>query len=187
MLEHWDEATTVLSTLMYMVKGIDKDGIDLWFTTGPVQLRNCTKSKQLVEGMKERGAMPRRGLHTDMNRSLGVILSSYLQQMKNKTKSTTLKEIERGFTLIVLTDGTWAGMRQEDAINRTISDFSERLRDIQGHSLIQRPVSIEFIRFGNDARANDFLKRLDHGLKNQEISYVKSSLDESHGKASYII
>ncbi|KAL8716475.1 MAG: hypothetical protein Q9225_006202 [Loekoesia sp. 1 TL-2023] len=169
MEQHWEEATTVLTTLMKKIKGIDADGVDLWFTTGSVQVRNCTKSSTFVEAMRDKSAMPRKGLHTDMNRSLGAILSSFLQQMKSKPKSTSLRAIERGFTLIVLTDGAWEGMRQKDTIDRTIAHFAQSLREVQGHSLLQRPVSIEFIRFGNDKQAIEYLERLDHDLKFEGI------------------
>ncbi|KAG8525536.1 uncharacterized protein KY384_009180 [Bacidia gigantensis] len=170
MNEHWEEATTLLSALIYKTKGIDKDGVDLGFTTGSVQLHNCKTSKKLVEVMKTMGAMPRPGLHTDMNRSLAIILSSYLQRLKKTSSSTTLKDIERGFTLIVLTDGAWTDtQQQQDAIDRTILGFSRSLREIQGYSLVQRPVSIEFIRFGKDERANKSLKRLDFEPKDQDM------------------
>lgn len=163
MEEHWREATTVLTTLMTKIKEIDKDGIDLWFTTGPVQVHKSTKSKQLAEAMRNKSAMPSQGVHTDMSRPLGNILSSYLGQMKHKPWKN-LRDIARGFTLIVLTDGIWEGMRHEEAILRTIVDFTQSLRQIQGHSLVPRLVSIEFVRFGNDPHAIRVLEGLDKRL-----------------------
>ena len=169
MRDHWEEASILLTLLVDKIKGIDADGIDLRFTTGAIELLDSSKTSKFEDAMRNKRAQPRRGLYTDMNQSLGIILSSYLQRLEKKTKSTRLKDIERGSTVIVLTDGKWEGMLQKEAISRTIADFSNSLRQVQGLSLVRRPVSIEFISFGQDEQAISFLERLDHELKAQEI------------------
>ena len=59
----------------------------------------------------------------------------------------------------------------QDATRRCIRSHDHGILDItEGEiSLIQRPVSIEFINFGNDPAATSRLERLDHGLESQGI------------------
>lgn len=168
--EHWTEVEAVLTTLIMKLNGIDEDGIDILFTTGSIEIRNETKIRRVQAVLQKEDVKPRPGVHTDMNVSLSNILSSYLKNLRRGPKlwSKSAAQFDRGFTLIALTDGIWRGMRKTDLISDTISKLTKSLHELQGHSLEQRLVSIEFIQFGDDQNARKRLEFLDNSLAQSE-------------------
>ena len=74
--------------------------------------------------------------------------------------------------MIILTDGLWQGMLNEHAVDQKIIEFTQQLAKINGDSLRERTVSIEFVQFGNDAHATERLQCLDHDLSSFGIPKV---------------
>ena len=165
--EYWYEATYLLMTLMMKTEGLDKDGMDLYFTLGPVSVKGKKTTSKFEKAMRD--ARPTQGdttpTSTNMRTSLSKILSEYVNIVEKKRESSThIKDL----TIIVLTDGIWGGETEKDSVNDMIIQFLKRLRNTMD-DLRNRPVSIQFVQFGKDEDATFRLRKLDNGLKWQGI------------------
>jgi hypothetical protein len=171
MEDFWDEATYLLETLVMKAKGQDKDGMDLSFTVGNKKLDNATRPSKFKEAMEDTKAKPMPGVNTDMRKPLGDIFLEYLSKVWEK-RSFVLRQKVRKLTLIVLTDGKWEGMgANRDDVDEMIIKFLKDLEQAMG-TLQFRPVSIQFVQFGNDPDAIFRLRRLDDELIHSEVPSV---------------
>jgi hypothetical protein len=165
MSRFWDEATFLLETLVMKVVSIDQDGVDLSFTSGSMEVTSHKELKRFTAAMRDKTVVPTPGVHTDMTRTLGPILSTYLRTLKSGLKRGS---VGRGLTLIVLTDGLWQGMLDGSALAKMIADFATQLVEVVG-TFRDRTASIEFVSFGNDDHAIERLRRLDDNLSTTGI------------------
>lgn len=157
---HWDQAGYLLETLLLKATGQDDNGIDLSFTSGNVFVENSKDISKFTKAMDNPKAQPTEHMNTDMKKSLGEIFSDYISYISEAKANK--KEI-KNLTLIVLTDGKWDGMDDKDEVGSKIIEFSEKALELVG-KLKDRPVSIEFIQFGDDPDATSRLRRLDDYL-----------------------
>lgn len=104
-----------------------------------------------MEAMKPKQESP-----TDIAKRLSKIFDEHLNSLQLKRK-----------TLIVLADGIWEGMKEEDKVGTQIVDFIKTLRDLEKQRRISEKwrFSIQFVRFGEDEKAINLLQRLDDTLK----------------------
>ncbi|MBE3041051.1 hypothetical protein IMZ48_00375 [Candidatus Bathyarchaeota archaeon] len=182
MAAQWQEATELLTTLVRRAIGYDDDGIELYFTSQDNTKRlDKGLRKQRVEHftremIKARPAgqsfLPQR---TDIVPSLSKVMGKYLYEMK-KPK-----------TIIVFTDGIWQGNSDEYAVDKLIINNLMHLRTIHPDtaacgkvSTIEtiRPLTIQFVRFGQNPDGSDRLRRLDDCLVEQGVEYVTRSACE---------
>ena len=160
---YWAHATALLLTLVGKSAGQDEDGPDLKFTLGQVKLENM-KSKLSIWEDKMKEAKPMTEARTNMKTPLHGILSQYLLRVKRQKQKQPTKPC-RKLTLIILTDGIWAGMgKNQNAVNDIIVKFVQDLEALVD-TLVDRPVSIEFVQFGDDPAATYRLRRLDTDMK----------------------
>lgn len=161
MLAHWGQLKYVLETLLMKVNRIDENGVDLSFTLGGVNIENAKTVDKVMATLKDPTAQPKAGAYTDMVRSLRGLFDDYLRYAKGQTRiGHRLKKL----TLLVLTDGIWENTVNKIYVDQTIISFAQNLEKIMGRDIADRPVSIEFIQFGNDEDATLRLKRLDDDL-----------------------
>ena len=153
----------LLEVLVMKAKGLDPDGMDLSFTTGPVRVTNKNDEKVFTEAMDKYDARPNGMTHTDMSTPLSDILSTYLADSRNRRSNST-GDNGRKLTIIIFTDGKWEGMNSKTQVDETIIAFSQALEKEVG-TLQKRLVSIEFVQFGNDPDASHRLRHLDNDLK----------------------
>ena len=167
MKDFWYEATYLLETLVMKARGQDENGIDLSFTGGPVQVENKKQESEFKKAMKKPQAMPKDGVRPDIRKQLGNIFAKYLQDLDRRRVNPYMSE-PRNLTLIIFTDGIWAGVPHKGDIDSQIVSF---VRDLQNKigNLKHRPVGLEFVQFGDDARATERLRQLDNNLKSNNI------------------
>ncbi|KAL9021295.1 MAG: hypothetical protein Q9185_001500 [Variospora sp. 1 TL-2023] len=160
---HWAWAKALLKVLVRKIAGQDENGLDLSFVFGAEKLENQKSNSRNWERAMER-AKPWPGTRTNMKTPMGEIFSSFLKQVQQDTRHRPTKPV-RKLTLIVLTDGIWAGMGNSQAsVNEIIVKFVQQVKSVIG-DLMDPPVSIEFIQFGNDQEATYRLRQLDSGMK----------------------
>lgn len=101
--------------------------------------------------------------------------------LMSRVMGTYLAEKKKPKTMIVLTDGMWKGLRYERAVDDLIIGTLNLLRAIHPDtaangnvSIIEamRPLTIQFIRFGQDPHALERLRRLDDCLVDCGVEYV---------------
>lgn len=163
----WDETTNLLEVLTMKAKGQDKNGMDLYFTTGTVKLENSHDPSKFVAKMADQNAKPMKGTHTDMRHPLSDLLGDYLRGIRRTSPYAQLGGPKK-LTLIILTDGKWHGMTNRDDVSTTIVDFLQRLEKMVP-SFKSRPVSIQFIQLGDDAEATYRLRLLDNELPHHGV------------------
>ena len=162
MKPHWFRAKYLLETLVLKAAGQDDNGMDLSFTLGEDKLENKGADSSQW-GKKMQNARPTVNSHTNMSTSLGDILHQYLKEARQAKGYGSINH--KRLTLIVLTDGIWAGnVSNREAVDDLIVRFVKELEKITG-DLRVRPVSIEFVQFGDDPEATYHLRRLDNDLK----------------------
>ncbi|PVH84030.1 hypothetical protein DL98DRAFT_92117 [Cadophora sp. DSE1049] len=173
----WGLATYVLETLLMKARGQDENDMDLHFTYGDVKVENrelkgtilsLSHSNPFSTAMKDPHARPMENWHTDITKSLGVIFEKYLKDADRALKASNKKpkgqQGPRNLTLIVLTDGIWAGTKDLVEVKTLIVEFVQKVEELVGHSLAERQVSIEFVQFGDDVDASHRLDILDNDL-----------------------
>jgi hypothetical protein len=166
MSKHWAHVKFVLKTLATKAKGLDPNGVDLYFTLGGVKAENKTGVKPLMDAMVNPKAIPsdhNDGLDTDMATRLKDLFDEHLTRVRQSRKNGS--ERAKKLTIIVLTNGMW----DEVQVGKRIVEFAETLKALTKKDIDDRPVSIEFIQFGRDAAATERLKRLDDELKYKGI------------------
>ena len=165
MADFWDQTIYLLETLVMKAKGQDKDGMDLSFTNGPVHLKNGKGPSGFREKMEDPKARPYHSVHTEMGKALGKIMAEYLQSVKS-WKSSIKTTLMKKLTVIVLTDGVWANMenQQYTVIQRIVSFHEDLSSELQETMRQDRHVSFEFVQLGNDIGARQLLKYLDDEL-----------------------
>lgn len=180
MARYWNHARQVLDILVWCTLEYDDDGLELHFTNNDddLQIKPNSKRKQKREHFTRRLdlAEPRLtdNVTTDMSASLACILDRHLI---NYSSSTGMK---RNLTVFVLTDGLWERhCNNNTAVDEYITIFIQKIPDPNsdadkrtGNSSEEkpreRPISIQFIRFGHDKDARNRLHRLDNDPKNRE-------------------
>ena len=156
---NWYEATYLLKTLVRKAAGQDEDGIGLVFTSGSVELTRKSRASDFGDAMAK--ARPQAGVLTNMKERLGDIFTDYQKEGNAKLRSKGKKE---SMTLIIFTDGIWAGMRNKNDVDQRIIHFVRRLEQ-KAEDYRERPFSIQFVQFGHDPDATWKLESLDRDLR----------------------
>ena len=161
MKRHRNELKRIAKILGYMVKGSDKDGIELRFTISE-QRYNFKHTTQLVNVLETQRFEGK----SNIRRSLKDIVQGYkdkLDAVANPKRSRwslggkTSEEIRKQ-NVYVLTDGIWQpGYDPTEIIESLISD-------LQKHKVVKEQFGIQFISFGDDPGGLAVLNHLDSGL-----------------------
>lgn len=149
----------VLETLLQKAVHLDKNGFDVIFTSASDELnfKNETGISKIMDRMNDSNITPGNKNHIDMKATLGLIFQTYHESSMRRYAQ------EKNLTIIILTDGVWTGTRNKEDACEKVVEFNNRLHEIIP-SLIDRPLGIDFIQFGDDEDANTILRALDDYL-----------------------
>ena len=151
MIPFWWQCRFLLETLVKMLAGQDKNGMDLVFTCGTHKVCGKEESAKFLAAMNHEDSRPETGVQTDMKKPLGDFFSDYLKKHPRHRKK---------FTLIVFTDGIWEGTPNKYDVYTQIINFLGKVAPAD-EEMQDRPVSIQFIQFGDDSDATQILRYLD--------------------------
>jgi hypothetical protein len=181
MAPYWDDAIFLLDVIASRISGYDTDGLDLRFTNDTLGLANISSQRRLrlKKDSKFKTAMDKARpnpmdklrVGTNMAKGLENIFNVYLHKLEGgKAKK---------FTLVVLTDGLWIDMgNDKDRVRRVIKEvmthcnkeWKSKSDNSDGNTATRasklRPVSIQFVQFGQDEDAFMTLRHLDNELEN---------------------
>jgi hypothetical protein len=181
MAPYWDDALFLLDVIASRISEYDTDGLDLRFTNDTLGLANISSQRRfrLQKDSKFKTAMekarpnPKDKLRvgTNMAKGLENIFNVYLHELEG--------EKAKKFTLIVLTDGLWTDMgNDKDRVRRVIKEvmthcnkaWKSKRDSSDGNTATRtsklRPVSIQFVQFGQDEDAFMTFRHLDNELEN---------------------
>ncbi|KAG6356312.1 hypothetical protein INS49_015699 [Diaporthe citri] len=184
MANFWKHATYLLRVMVWRSLKLDEDGMELVFTTGKPDLGLKPKGKghkQKPEGfvkkMDDARPDPDGRVTTNMKVSLEMILGKH---MKDNSDGDTLN---RGLTILVLTDGLWAA-NDDTHVDEYLANFiktNNETRGWDGNSpdvqTRRRPIGIQFVRFGHHPEAIRRLQRLDDELMHRVELFDKEIPD----------
>ena len=163
MLPHQEDSRKVLEVLLHIIMPCDPVGVDLTFTHGPTNFKSSSKIEQMLKSFDK----SRWQGHTNMQSKLGEKLDEYGDILVSRKHSSFRRRISRKFrapaplrrlSLYILTDGIW--MPNTD-LKTPIESIVTILKD---KHLVNRQVGIQFIVFGTDKGAREYLEYLDDKL-----------------------
>ena len=160
MMEHWDHATLLLEELVERANGLDKNGVDAFFTCGDDKVQKTSDGSKFRKAMLSSGVEPQEGVETDMEDALAKIFQDHLEYLRSPWGQTKKKHL----TIYILTDGIWKGTIKKTVINDKIADFLQQVTSHVG-TIPKKPATISFIQFGHDPDATYRLQYLDDDLK----------------------
>jgi hypothetical protein len=166
MKDHRSKARRTLGSLAYLIKHLDPDGIDLYFTKSS-QTR-CHNHRQelltLFDSVKFEG-------HGGMETALGEILDKCSGSGLRSFLKAKFKGSRRGVNIYVLTDGVW-GREDEslcgipELVKTTVATMNSRVK-----------LGIQFIQFGDHPVGTWRLQQLDDEWRKHGIDkYVSSRI-----------
>ena len=163
MKEHWTIARYTAETLVRKVASLDDDGLDYVFTTGRNHAFWNVKGESAGPTIRDAmNATPPDLDPTNMEYTLSIVFDKYINAGERKQT-----------TLLIFTDGVWAGTKDRTAVEQLIQRFSKTAKD----RFQKRWFSIEFISFGQDANALGHLQYLDdHFCRDYEVESVHMRL-----------
>jgi hypothetical protein len=172
---YWDEATYLLETLVMKAKPFDDDGMDLFFTLGQASVKGKKDEKLFREKMRSQRPKTASVLKTDMVVPIEQIFKSYfklLDSYEDKYRKSK-KRTDPRLTLVILTDGMWAATEHSDEVyHYMVKDLLPKLDERNILRFKQRPVSIEFVQFGDNDDATERLRALDDDMEYKGYKYV---------------
>ena len=87
------------------------------------------------------------------------MFNTYLSSLRYANKGAV-----SSLTIVVLTDGLWAGMNNQNELEDKIVEFHKSLEKAMDGMRGDRQVSIQFIQFGDNEEAKERLRRLDDDM-----------------------
>lgn len=164
------EVADYVDVLGYMVKRLDKDGIDLYYFNSSERIlgsKNSTKLVLSVRGHKFSGV-------SSPENSLVKTLDAYSKKIKAFASEISAEQshgwkshlplshfkapkLPAPLSVYVLTDGVWQLGGDED-LERTIRDL---IKNLHAAKCTRKQIGIQFIRFGNNPAGIERLNALD--------------------------
>lgn len=157
MKNHWDEVVSLFSVLAWIVKRLDDNGLEMYFTVSSDKksFRDTTGAVDHLKGMSQ-------STYPNIDSRLQQILGKYQEDLARPREGRSFFQLRRSrvkpLSLYVFTDGAWQGC---DAV-APIETMIEKLRQL---GFPKQQVSIQFVRFGDDPSGIKILKYLDTGLR----------------------
>ncbi len=156
MKQHWANVISLFSVLAYFAKKLDDNGLEMYFTvsTDKKTFRNTRDAVSHLQNMDQ-------STYSNIDLRLQQILGKYQDDLDHQGERRSFfrsRTKVKPLSLYVFTDAAWQGC---DAI-APIEAMIEKQRQLK---LSKEQVSIQFVRFGNDARGIKKLEHLDSGLR----------------------
>ncbi|KAL8938633.1 MAG: hypothetical protein Q9211_003117 [Gyalolechia sp. 1 TL-2023] len=165
---HKDQVRDVLELLSSLTARYDSNGLDLYFTTEPKKKYSPTSNRRVLELFDEH---PPHSL-ADMRACLASILEPYQARFGQKDRLSWIRHPNympsigpRKLSLYILTDGVW------DPECDLIMEITTLAAGLQKEGTPKKPVSIQFILFGDNASAVERLEKLNSGLPLESCVY----------------
>ncbi|KAI8237572.1 hypothetical protein K4K54_012214 [Colletotrichum sp. SAR 10_86] len=133
---------------------LDKDGLDLMFTVGERHDVLGATEWSIPERFRKSLQAAEESMHPRSNTNMATTLLKIFDKYEDRNKKQTL---------IILTDGLWAGSDSSNDVETNISEFIKNLKKTLKKSQL-RWFTFQFVSFGSDDRALRRLRLLDDDL-----------------------
>jgi hypothetical protein len=156
MKKHHEDIVRAFTALSYVVKPLDRDGIELAFISSPQDVTRNKKTMRLIELVQGHSYDSDSELMED---KLGKFLQeAVVSKFSHLTRYISIFR-NTPLTVIVFTDGSW-GANQEHAagVQNPVIDLMQTMRS---RGVARTDVTIQFLRFGDDHYGKGYLSYLD--------------------------
>lgn len=187
MLGHWPDVKQTVEALVYIVKNVDPDGVELRFTSKPAVSHKSKDTTHLLEKISSNS--PRVDSQCMMESALSILVDSVVPSPSSLNRSTgSLRSLGRnlfsksgsgtktGISMYILTNAIWTGSGHSNAaranggkaaldlcgVDKVIQTLVDRLRSSKHN---RSYVTIQFIRFGHDPVGKQRLRYLDNDIE----------------------
>ncbi|XTI93229.1 kinase-like protein [Cenococcum geophilum] len=154
MCEHWDKVLDLLDTLAYIVKPLDPDGVEIYFTINDEHYtkRNSSDLVRIAERARPLKCSSRL---SNISIKLGSILEDYEKGLKKPERGWFGPREVRKKSIYVFTDGVWRPQADAAGPIKSLVSTLEQLRKPRNQ------IGIQFIQFGGDVDGHARLAYLD--------------------------
>ncbi|KAF2813081.1 uncharacterized protein BDZ99DRAFT_473802 [Mytilinidion resinicola] len=177
MKPYWPKLKRVFEALAWLVKRVDPDGLDLYFTSSPEKFhnKNTTPLASLVE--RREATL---GGRCNIKNSLGNITQGYRAKIQSldanrpRSRLSFLGATQKlhPISIYILTDGVWQDKPEpicgvDEPIRILVNELSNR-------GLLDGQAGIQFVRFGHDDIGMKRLRMIDN---HKELKLDKDIVD----------
>jgi len=153
MVDLWVEARDALMGIVKASIEFDEDGLDVYFLNSNKIGENLTREKDVVTLFKE--VYP--GGSTPTAERIDFLLHPYVSEVEDARRNR--KTLPKPKVLICITDGR---PNSSLDVENSIVQLAKRLDDVKA-PLYQ--LGLQFLQIGTNAKATEFLRKLDDDLK----------------------
>ena len=153
---YWHEVISLFSVLAWIVKKLDDNGLEMYFTVSRVvkRFKDTKRAVALLEKMNQ-------STYSNIDSRLQEILGKYQEDLSHQREQKGIlrsRSRVKPLSLYVFTDAAWQGCDATMPIEAMI----EKQRQLE---FSKEQVGIQFVRFGNHAGGIAKLEYLDSGLR----------------------
>ncbi|KAF2139612.1 uncharacterized protein K452DRAFT_320254 [Aplosporella prunicola CBS 121167] len=168
MKNHWGNVDMIFGLLAYMVKDVDPDGIELFFSSAEKGFKgkNTSELSKMLKKRHDKHSTDTSGIRERLNELFKRYLDDYDNGNRPQTglfprKPASFKEKGR-MTIYVFTDGEWYQDPRVDVENLIMSF----IKDLRKRNIKRKRVGIQFITFdvAKGSEKDKFFEKLDWGL-----------------------
>ncbi|KAK8139416.1 serine/threonine protein kinase [Apiospora sp. TS-2023a] len=177
MQNHRGEVGKLAKVLSYLMKHLDPNGVEVYFTSNPKQKFICETSTK-VESQLSRCFSHGHNAHCQMEHTLDTVFKDVKSKLlrSGEGQSSSSRHIRdrltgakaSGVSIYVLTSGVWD--RSEEGNCGVEKPIESLIAFMKTHELGRTEASIQFVRFGADARGIKRLTVLDDKLPEKEAN-----------------
>lgn len=153
MRPYWKKVQDLFRILAYILKSMDKDGLDLYFTSSNKKYHH-NHTTRLVEEVERRGEVKNRGSN-DMSDRLEQILGEHGTAIKQASRAGRLP---KALNVYVFTDGKW------DPRSNIVPSIDTIVNLMHTLQVPEKNVGLQFIRFGDYEEGLKKLRLVDNYL-----------------------
>lgn len=144
--DHWKEVIDTFQALASLVKLVDDDGLDLYFTSSPKKRHHNKHSGPLVDIIKKQRLEQPCMMNLGLDAMVDIIIEKHLGFRSYR---------RRPVSVFVLTNGNWGLGGVDKSVERLV-------RELDKHATADSFVALQFVRFGNLPEGIRRLKKLDN-------------------------
>ncbi|KAK8041732.1 hypothetical protein PG993_006255 [Apiospora rasikravindrae] len=178
MQNHRGEVDKLAKALSYLMKQLDPNGVEVYFTSNP-KLKTVCDSSSKVEGLLNKTFSHGHGAYCQMERTLENVFRDVKSKLLNsgEANSSSRQHLRdrlmngakaSGVSIYVLTSGVWDC--SEDGTCGVEKPIENMIAWMREHDVGRTEASIQFVRFGADTRGIKRLTILDDEVPKKEAN-----------------
>lgn len=174
MQRHRNDVLKFVYCLGYLVKQLDKNGLQVLMTSDPRHietLSSSTKVRDFVEREFQYGVFPC-NMEQALEQAMNVVFQKLQRLAPSGWQPRPIRRVlgvsgkAKPFNILVFTDGVWDS--SENGVSGTDYPIERCIEVMKSEGVSRTNVAIQFLRFGDSEKGKRRLTFLDDELKKRE-------------------